>query len=149
MANHRPDPSSDDLLRVHTVLWLALLGGVATYTAVTYVVVTVVGIQPTAAIPARALTWATALAVVLLGAGIAVIRRSEEPASSLVPSERVRRYLGLRLVGLAIQEGAGLLVITLALLTAQATWAAAAGIATVAVMSLARPSKDHIDRMTR
>lgn len=125
------------------------MGGVAVYAAVTYVAVAVAGIQPTTGLPQRILTWGTALAVVLLGAGMTVIRRSEEGDPSVVPEERVGRYFSLRIVGLALQEGAGILVITLSLLTAQSTWAVAAGIATVAVMSLARPSKDQIDRLSR
>lgn len=144
-----PDPSAEALHRIHTLLWLALMGGVAVYTVMTYVAVEVVGIGPSASLPSRALTWATAVAVVLLGAGMAAIRRSDEPDPSLPPSERVRRYLTLRLVGLGLQEAAGLMVITLSFVAAQGTRAVAAGIATVAVMSLARPRKDQIDRLSR
>jgi hypothetical protein len=135
-----------------TVVWLAMMAGVALYAVVAYVLVQVVGVrvQGGGTVLAGMLTWAASAAALVLGAGMVVSRRAEEVGEGSTPPERqVARYFTMKLVGLAIQEGAGFLVITLSLVAADGLWAVVAGIATIGVMSLSGPRAEHLDRFRR
>jgi len=143
---------SKSSLRTMTVVWLALMAGVGVYAVVTYVLVEVLGtsVQGGAATLSGVLTWAASAAALVLGAGMVVSRRAEEIMdASATPERRVARYFTLKLVGLAIEEGAGFLVITLSLIAADGLWAVVAGIATIGVMAVSGPRGEHLDRLTR
>ncbi len=145
--SHDADPQQ---LRTMSVIWLALMAGVAIYTIVTYVLVEVmdVRVQGDASAVSGMLTWAASAAALVLGAGLLVARRAEEQVDrSLPPQRRVARYFTTKLMGLAIEEGAGFLVITLSLIAADGIWAAAAGVATLGVMWISGPRREHVDRL--
>lgn len=130
----------------------AMRGAVAVYAGVVYVLVELAGIQAGGSAPAIAgrLPWVAGAAAILLGVGMMVARRAGEiEDSSASPEQRVGRYFTLRLIAQAIQEGAGLLVITSSLIVGDGMWAVAAGFATFAVMSLTRPHADDLDRLLR
>lgn len=149
---HHPSPSDPGALRTMTVIWFALMAGVALYACVAYALVEVLGVRVQGAAPAVSgiLTWAASAAALVLGAGLLVARRAEAVADRSVPPEqRVTRYFTTRLVGLAIEEGAGFLVITLSLIAADGTWAVAAALATIAVMWLSGPRREHVDRLRK
>lgn len=144
-----PPPDTDTLVRRLTILWFALMAGVGVYAAVASLLITTGAFTATSGLPWGMLAWAPTAAVVMLGAGIVMIRRGEEPDPGAPAERRVARYFTLRLVGLAIQEAAGLLVITTSLFAGRADWAAAAGLVTVGVMSMARPSPEQLERLGR
>lgn len=139
-------------LKTVTVVWLALMAGVALYAGVTYVLVEVLGtrVQGGGSALSGVLTWAASAAALVLGAGMVVSRRAERVPDRTLPTDRgVARYFTMKLIGLAIQEGAGFLVITLSLVAADGLWAVVAGIATIGVMWLSGPRQEHLDRLTR
>lgn len=134
------------------VVWLALMMGVAVYGVVAWVLVEILGarVEGGGAALSGILTWAAGAAALVLGAGMVVSRRAEDGGGrSTPPDRRVPRYFTLKLIGLAIEEGAGFLVITLSLIAGDGLWAIAAGIATIGVMSLSGPRREHLDRLTR
>ncbi len=96
------------------------------------------------------LTWAASAAALVLGAGMVVSRRAEEVGDrSMPPDRQVARYFTMKLVGLAIQEGAGFLVITLSLIAGDGLWAVVAAVATLGVMSLSGPREEHLERFRK
>lgn len=148
----RPDGSGEPRLLALRIVWLALMAGVLVYAVVAWVLLAVMGLEIGSAQPviARALGLAGGGGVVLLGVGLMVARKAEESAKpGADPEDVATRYFTLRIVGLALQESAGLLMITLSLLGGAATWAVASGLAAVAVMSISGPRAEHVERLGR
>lgn len=144
------DGKGDARLLAMRIVWLALMAGVALYAGVAWVLVAIVHLDlgmSGSPLP-RLLPWITGGGVILLGVGLSVARRGEEPADREAPPEaKVDRYFMLRLVGVAIEESVGLLVVTVSLLAGAANWALAGGLAAVAVMAVSGPQEDHLHRL--
>ena len=148
----REDRKKEPRLLAMRIVWMALMAGVAIYAIVAWVLLEVMGVRigDPASPLTRFLPWAAVAGMLLLVAGMTVARRSEEPGDRSTSAEaRVDRYFNLRIVGLALQESAGLLVITLGLLAGAAIWSVAGGIAAVAVMAISGPSAEHVERLGR
>ena len=121
------------------LIWLALMGGVATYTLV------VVGLVGTGAIDmgliaAPVVRLAAMAVLVYMFAGIplrrAMLTRIPPDAE---PERRLALYRGATLVGLGLIESGGLMIITLGMLASSPRWVLVGGASAVAMMIAARP----------
>ena len=98
------------------VMWGALMAGVLSYAVVAYCLVVFGGVVLSLA-PRRALTFVGPVAVFGMVVG-AMVQQSLGRAipRDLDPTQRMARYASAVIVGLAVTEGCGLLVVTLGLL---------------------------------
>ena len=88
--------------------------------------------------------------VLALAVGLTLVRRAEQHVVPLPPTRRViARYVTLRLIGLAVLEGGGLLVIVASTMAAHGEWALGAGATTIGAMWMAEPNRKHIERLLR
>ena len=88
---------------------------------------------------------AGALAIAMM-AGALVLRRTliQKIPRDLPADQRIARYQTATLVGLASIESAGLLVISLAMVSGATSWILAGGGAAAVLMMTARPSEAEI-----
>jgi len=131
-------------LRTLQIIWVALVGGVVTYTAVVF------GLLRTGAAPEASLD---ASIMNLIGAGVlaymiggvfvrrAMVERIPRDAS---PEARMAAYQTAVIVGLALSESGGLILVTLGLLSGTSTWVLAGGASAAVLMFMARPTGDEI-----
>lgn len=126
------------------LIWGALIAGVLCYTALAWVLASFGGVGSDL-LPTSVMNGAGALAIAMM-AGAQVLRRTlvRRIPRDLPPDQRVARYLTATLVGLATIESAGLLVISLAMVSGAASWILAGGGAAAVLMLTARPSEAEI-----
>lgn len=133
----------DARLRVIRILWLALMGGVATYTVVAISLLTIGGVRFSAVGPAVVRVGAV-VAILYMAAAVLVRRRLVAAIPRDADTEsRVARYQSATIVGLALLESGGLVVITLGLLADAPGWILAGGLAALWMMVLGRPRADE------
>ena len=126
------------------IVWLALMGGVATFAVVAYALLTVVGLEM-ASLPPTVLRVAGAVAVVMMGVGLLVRRKLlEEIPARAQGAERLARYQAAVLVGLAIIEGSGLVILVLSFVSNAPSWIPAGAAVTLMMMVLARPRREEL-----
>lgn len=125
------------------IIWAALLGGTAGYTAVVAVVVQL-RVVDAPALPPGVMAIAATVAVLHMGVGTVARRRMIEAIPTDAPHDaRFAKYQMATIVGLAILEAGGLLVITLGILADSTTWVLAGGGASLWTMALARPQRSE------
>jgi hypothetical protein len=133
--------------RTTTILWLALMAGVALYAGVATYLSISQPIGPGAGGIPGILLWA---AVAYLAASVVaspvVERAIASGGSPSNPEAIARAWQTEKIVGLAIRESAGLLGITVALLIGSGPWAILFGAATVIAMAMVRPSGEELAR---
>jgi hypothetical protein len=133
-----------DRFKVLQIVWLAMMGGVVTFAVVAHALLTVMDLEM-AGLPPMVLRVAGPVAVVMMGAGLLVRRKLLE---AIPPGargeERLARYHAAVLVGLAIIEGGGLLVIVLSLVSNAPSWIPAAAAITLGMMVLGRPRREEL-----
>lgn len=138
----------DARLRIITLLWGALAGGVTLFAAVVVGLTTgTVGRWTPTLSPSLA---GTLLAVPVLSmiAGI-LLRRGGGAKRSDDPEARVAAYQTQVIVGAALQEGGGLFGLALSLLAGQPSWAVGVWAITMVAMGLTRPTRDELDQRLR
>ena len=125
------------------VIWMAMIGGTASYTLVIFALVSL-GTIAVDALPAAVMRVAGGLAILLMG-GALFLRRAlvARIPSSADRKTRLTQYGTATIVGLALMEGGGLVVITLGLVSSSRTWILAGGGAAVGMMTLARPTTEE------
>ena len=123
------------------VVWGALMAGVLVYAVVVYCLVIFGGAVLSLA-PRRALTFVGPVAVVGMIVGTMVQQRLVRAIPpGLDPAERMARYASAVILGLAVTEGCGLLVVTLGLLASAPTWGLIGGLIAIGVMALSGPNR--------
>jgi hypothetical protein len=132
-----------DRFKVLQIIWLALMGGVASFAIVAYVLLTVVGIEMPG-LPPIVLRVAAPAAVVGMAVGLLVRRKLLDaiPASAQ-GEQRVASYQAAVIVGLAVIEGCGLLIIVLSLVAGAPNWIPSGAAITLLMMAIARPRADE------
>lgn len=133
----------DARLRVIRILWLALMGGVATYTVIAVCLLTIGGIR-FGALPPVAVSVGSVVVIVYMVAAVLVRRR----LVAAIPRDaddqtRLGRYQSATILGLALLEAGGLFVITLGMLADAPAWILAGGLAAIWMMALGRPRADE------
>ena len=123
------------------IIWAAMLAGVVAYTAVLFVVLRL-GMVEMPVLPAWVMTVG-ALVVLVYMAGVTVVRRRMIEAIPAGASQDTRfaRYQTATIVGLALLEAGGLLLISLGILADSSIWVLAGGGASLWMMALARPQR--------
>jgi uncharacterized membrane protein YdcZ (DUF606 family) len=126
-----------------TVVWIGFVGGLTVYTGVAYGILTL-GDLGLGVVPARAMSYVAAGGVALMLSGVWIRRRLVAAIPrSLDPQQRLQRYFTAFVVGMAVVEAAGLLVITLSIVADTPTWALAGGAAAIWTMVVTRPRRDE------
>ncbi|MEQ8329007.1 MAG: hypothetical protein RH859_00945 [Longimicrobiales bacterium] len=145
-------PEIDQRFRVIQMVWAALAGGVAVYSIVVWFVVSGrLGTSPmggSAALDATPAIVLMAAAVSMVVAGV-VLRRARSLPQGREAAETVAAYQSHVIVSSAVQEGGGLLGLSVAFLAGQATWALGIGAVTVFALFLTRPDRVELDRLLR
>lgn len=125
------------------IVWAAMMAGVFLYALVTYALIAL-GSITLDALPRRVLTLVAPVAVVGMIAGTVLRRRLIDAIpASLAPEQRLERYSVASITGLALIEGCGLLIITLALAAGAATWAILGGGLAIGTMGVSGPKRDE------
>ncbi len=125
------------------IAWAALMFGVLACALAVYFMLTIGGLE-LAAMPVQVLTYVAPVAVVGMVGGTVLRRRFVDAIpAGVTPEQRMEKYLAAVIVGLAVTEGFGLLVITLALLAGAPTWALVGGGLATGVMALSGPQRDE------
>ncbi len=139
--------STSDRFRALTVVWLALMLGTGTYAAVAYALLASVAVDFQTPLGPEIMNVGGAFAVVQILGALMLRRRLVAGIPRDAPSdERLRRYYSACITSLALVEGGGILVVTLALVTGSASWALVGGGAAVVVMLMARPAPTDLGR---
>jgi len=126
------------------IIWMAMLGGTIGYTVLAYLLLATDVISMRALSP-DVMNVVGAAVLVQLMASLLVRRRMIRAIPDDAPREvRAARYFNATIVGLALLEAGGLMVITVAMATGAATWALAGGGAAAVLMLLARPSPEEL-----
>ena len=122
------------------VIWMAMIGGTASYTLVIFALVSL-GAISVDALPAAVMDGAGGLAILIMG-GALFLRRAlvARIPSSADREARITQYATATIVGM---ESGGLIVITLGLVSSSPTWILAGGGAAVGMMALARPTAEE------
>jgi hypothetical protein len=126
------------------IVWGALVGGVLLYTMLVYGLMTT-GVLDVAALPRSVMSVVGAAVLVYMAAGVLVRRALVARIDPALDRERrVAAYTSATIVGLALTESGGLIVITLGLLSGSSSWVLAGGLAAVALMLGARPDEQDL-----
>ena len=138
----------DARFRVLSIVWAAMLAGVTFMTAVVWAVA-----SGTFA-PGYAGTLSPALAFKLLllsplAIAVGIARRNGDDTREHQPDGRLAAYHTRVIVALALQEGGGILGLTVSLLAARPTWALGVGALTALAMLLGRPRREELGRLPR
>ena len=132
----------EERFRTLRIVWVALMAGVASYSIVAYCVIAFGGIEP-GMLPMSVPRLVAPVAALGMIVGASFRRRLVDAIPrSATPEDRLRKYTTATIVGLAIVEGSGLLIITVSLVSGAATWVSIGGGACVAVMALSSPSRE-------
>ncbi len=125
------------------VIWMAMIGGTASYTLVIFALVSL-GVISVDALPAAVVDGAGGLAILIMG-GALFLRRAlvARIPSSADRDARITQYATATIVGMVLMESGGLIVITLGLVSSSPTWILAGGGAAVGMMALARPTAEE------
>jgi hypothetical protein len=125
--------------RALQIIWLALMGGVLSFAAVGYILLTVVGIEMPG-LPPIVLRVVAPAAVVVMAGGLFLRRKLLEAIPAGVRGEaRLARYQTAVIVSLAVIEGQALLIIVLSLLSNEPNWIPTGAAAALLMMTIARP----------
>ena len=131
-------------LRDLRVVWAAILGGTVLYTLVAFGLVATGAIE-LGGLDAISMNLAGAVVLLYLAGTVFVRRRMIGQIDPDAPPEMRRsQYATAVIVGVALTESGGLLLITLGLLTGSATWILAGGLGAAFVILLARPTGDEV-----
>jgi hypothetical protein len=123
------------------LVWAALMFGVASFSIVVYSILTFTGVQ-IAALPADIMPYVVPIAFLGMIAGSIVRRRLIDAIPRDSTSEaRMERYTTATIVGCAMTEGFGLLVIVLSLVTGAAMWALVGAGLALGVLAMASPDR--------
>ena len=125
------------------IIWAAMLAGVVAYTAVLFVVLRL-GMVEMPVLPAWVMTVGASVVLVYM-AGVTVVRRRmvEAIPAGAAQDTRFAQYQTATIVGLALLEGGGLLLISLGILADSSIWVLAGGGASLWMMALARPQRSE------
>lgn len=142
-------PELDAPFRVMTIIWAALMMGVAAFAAVAWFLVSSGTLSPGAIEAGRMNLFAPVLLVLMAG-GIVVGRRLEgsidrEAEDAVI----VQRYQAARIVGLALIEGPALAIIALSLVAGTGGWILGGAGAALWAMYLARPRREDLEALLR
>ena len=126
------------------LIWGALIAGVVSYSTLAWALASFRGVGSDL-LPPSVMNGAGALAIAMM-AGALVLRRTliQKIPRDLPADQRIARYQTATLVGLASIESAGLLVISLAMVSGATSWILAGGGAAAVLMMTARPSEAEI-----
>jgi hypothetical protein len=99
-----------------------------------------------AVLPGSVMTMVGAAVMLYMAAGV-IVRRAlvARIDPGLEREQRIAAYTTATIVGLALTESGGLIVITLGLLSGSATWVLVGGLAAAALMVGARPDESDLD----
>jgi hypothetical protein len=133
----------DERFRSLTIIWFALIGGVATWAAVAFCLVAL-GIMDESILPRTALPITAAAAAVVMAFGIVLRRRMVEAIPrGLGVEERFTKYQAAAIQGWALIEGGGLLLLVIGLISAAPVYILTGGIAAIVALVLARPTREE------
>ncbi len=125
------------------VVWLGLVAGLGAYTCTAYVLLALAGVE-LALVPPAVMPYVAAGAVALMLAGVSLKGRMVAMIpSGLEPAQRLERYTTAVVVGLALVEGGGVLVLTLSLLAGTSSWVLIGGGLGVAMLVWSRPRREE------
>ena len=126
------------------IIHAGLIGDVFLYAVVaTFLVLT--GFRDSGAAPPIPMEYAGAGMLLVMASGVAIRRTMLAQVSLDDPPEiRLPAYANAVIIGAAVPEGAGLMLITLGLLNASVTWIAAGGVAAAFLIWQGRPRADEI-----
>ena len=144
-----PREELDARLRVMSLVWLALTGGVVTVAAVVYGLLTMGGVAVDGLPPSMMMAIAPAFMLMMVG-GIFLGHRLEgRIRGDAEERDKIDAYFAARIVAMALQEGPALAVIVFSLLTGTPNWTIAAAALGVWTMFLARPKRGDVERLLR
>jgi hypothetical protein len=122
------------------LIWFALVGGVVAYTMATLGLMAS-GRLDLSSIDPVVMKVAGPFVLLYMGAGL-ILRRALVAAipPDAAPEAKLAKYRSATIIGLALPESGGLVLITLGLMSGAATWVLAGGGGAVVLMFVARPS---------
>ena len=131
-------------LRELKIIHAALMGGVLVYAGLaTFLVVT--GFDGFGGAPPIPIEYAGAVMLLLMAGGAVARRRLVAQVSLDDPPEvRLPAYANAVIIGAALPEGGGLLLITLGLMSASASWIIAGGLAAAFLIWQGRPRAEEV-----
>ena len=129
--------------RTLTIIWLALMGGVAMYTAIAFILTTQVLTDPPLDAGLIPLVGLAVIAPLTLSFVLRRVLVDRIPPGA-DDAARVGGYRLAVLVSLAIAEGAGLLLVTAAMMGGTTLWVLAGGVGSVLVMAMQRPDLSQV-----
>lgn len=126
------------------IVWVALMCGLAAYTVIAYCVLAF-GIIDTPLVPTSVLRIAGTLAAAVLCGGFIVRRKMIQAIDPQAPpAERLGEYARATILGLALVDAGGFLMVTLGVAAAAAMAPLVLGGAAIGVMALSGPKREHI-----
>jgi len=125
------------------VVWLTLVGGLAAYAVVAYLLLTL-GDVGMGAVPLDVMPYIAAGAIAMMLGGLGLKRRLLSAIPNSVQAEkRLEQYFAATTVGLALVEGAGLILITLSIVADAPTWTLVGGGAAIGTLIIGRPRREE------
>jgi preprotein translocase subunit SecY len=127
-------------LRSLQVIWAALVGTVLLYTLVAFWAMTS-GIVDFSVFDPGIMPYVAGAALLLMLGGTVVRRvmvRRIDPEGD--PNARLAAYMNASVLGLAVTEAGGMVLLTLGVLAGSPTWVLAGGLAAALLMATVRPS---------
>ncbi len=126
------------------IVWVALMCGLAAYTVIAYGVLAfgIIGASPVSTFVLRV---AGTVAGAILWSGLIVRRkmiRAIDPQAP--PAERLREYARASVLGLALVDAGGFLLVSLGIAAAAPMAPLVLGGAAIGVMALSGPKREHI-----
>lgn len=134
----------EEQFRTLRIVWVAMLLGLLGYAVVAYALMSI-GLFEMNAFGVDVMNIVGAFVILQLLVAIFLRRRMVATIPDAAPlKDRLARYGRANVVGLALMEGGGLLVISFGMISGAPQWVLAGGGAAAAVMLMARPSRDEI-----
>lgn len=131
-------------LRELRVVWAAILGGTVLYTLLAFGLVAS-GTVDMGGLDAISMNVAGAVVLLYMAGTVVVRRRMIGQIDPDDPAElRRSAYATAVIVGVALTEGGGLILITLGLVTGAATWILAGGLGAAFIILLAKPTGEEV-----
>ena len=136
--------ASSPRIRTLQIIWAAMVAGVVIYTAVVAVVMRT-GSTPSASLDPSIMNLIGAGVLAYMVGGVFARRTMvERIPRDAAPEARMGAYQTAVIVGLALSESGGLILVTMGMLTGAPTWVLAGGGAAAILMFMARPTGEEI-----
>lgn len=131
-------------MKMLRIIWAAMLGGTIVYTGVIYALLRA-GVIDIASLAQSIMNYAGVAVLIYMIAGVFARRAMVARISMDAPEEkRLAAYQTATIVGLAMSEGGGLILITMGMMAGASSWVLTGGGAAAFLMLMARPTGEEV-----